>query len=206
MHTYHLTEEIARWAFEILCREGDEWYVAFTNPTAGPWKTIKAKDNKGNFGEVYRFALEENRPGIVLINDNLQLIVIVEAKDSLAKLVSDVQDAKSTEVVESLSKTFSEMKTNQFWGERHEYEIINGLLWGSEGGEEGADIVEVFDRYHQDAQGCRFFDTEFLVGIESNKHSDGTIVCKLFTKEYNQCAPVAPRRIAESFDIEWVQL
>ena len=50
MHTYHLTEELARWAFEILCREGDECYVAFTNPTAGPWKTIKAKDDKGNFG------------------------------------------------------------------------------------------------------------------------------------------------------------
>lgn len=205
MASYHLTEEIARWAFEILCRERNNWTIAFTNPTAGPWKTIKAKDRQGNTGEVYRFALEENRPDIVLINDNLKMVVIIEAKDSLAKLVSDVQDAKTIEVVEFLSKIFKGLKTNPYWGERCEYAIVNGLLWGSEGGEAKAEIEAVFDRYHADAQGCVHFETEYLIGIESNKHDDGTIVCKLFTKGYNNSIPVESRLIAESFGIEWVE-
>lgn len=89
---YHLTEEISRWAFEVACREQTSWDIAFTNPTAGPWKTIKAKGALGDLGEVYRFALEENRPDIILINDDINIIIIVEAKDSLEKLINKTQD------------------------------------------------------------------------------------------------------------------
>ena len=39
MYTFRLTEEIARWAFEVVCKNSSDWYIAFTNPTAGPWKT-----------------------------------------------------------------------------------------------------------------------------------------------------------------------
>ena len=37
-----LNEELARWAFEIKISENSDWEIAFTNPTAGPWKTVKA--------------------------------------------------------------------------------------------------------------------------------------------------------------------
>ena len=30
---YRLTEEFARWAFEIECKKTAGWYIAFTNPT-----------------------------------------------------------------------------------------------------------------------------------------------------------------------------
>ena len=29
MYTFHLTEEIARWAFEVVCKQSNDWYVAF---------------------------------------------------------------------------------------------------------------------------------------------------------------------------------
>ena len=82
-----LNEEIARWAFEILFKDLNDWVIAFTNPTAGPWKTIKASDINGEIGEVYRFALKENRPDIVMYNDDLQTVMIIEAKDNIDKLV-----------------------------------------------------------------------------------------------------------------------
>ena len=82
MYNFRLTEEISRWAFEIRCRESLDWYIAFTNPTAGPWKTIKGTDQFGKEGEVYRFELEQPRPDIILVNDKLRVIVIIEAKDT----------------------------------------------------------------------------------------------------------------------------
>ena len=89
MYNFRLTEEISRWAFEIRCRESLDWYIAFTNPTAGPWKTIKGTDQFGKEGEVYRFELEQPRPDIILVNDKLRVIVIIEAKDSIEKLTSE---------------------------------------------------------------------------------------------------------------------
>ena len=98
MYNFRLTEEISRWAFEIRCRESLDWYIAFTNPTAGPWKTIKGTDQFGKEGEVYRFELEQPRPDIILVNDKLRVIVIIEAKDSIEKLTSCYQAAKSVNV------------------------------------------------------------------------------------------------------------
>ena len=48
-----LNEEIARWAFEIIFKTNTSWHIAFTNPTAGPWKTIKSVSlQSGKEGEV----------------------------------------------------------------------------------------------------------------------------------------------------------
>ena len=75
----NLNEEISRWAFEIIFKSNHQWRIAFTNPTAGPWKTIKALNAEGEEGEVYRFPLEETRPDIILYNDELEAILIIEA-------------------------------------------------------------------------------------------------------------------------------
>ena len=55
-----LNEEVSRWAFEILFRQNKKWRIAFTNLTAGPWKTIKGLDSEGVEGAVYRFPLEDH--------------------------------------------------------------------------------------------------------------------------------------------------
>ena len=63
MYNFRLTEEIARWAFEIICRENPNWYVAFTNPTAGPWKTIKGLNKK-----YYKVTYKNNKkPGTATV-------------------------------------------------------------------------------------------------------------------------------------------
>ena len=88
-----LNEELARWAFEIIISNNTEWEIAFTNPTAGPWKTVKAHSLKTNKkGEVYRFILEEDRPDIIIYNDKLKSLIIFEAKDNLEKLLEEEQN------------------------------------------------------------------------------------------------------------------
>ena len=89
MYNYNLTEEIARWAFEIKCIESEDWFVAFTNPTAGPWKTIKGLDDEGKEGEVYRFGSKEPRPDIVLVSDRLAMRICIPVIPCFLWVVQD---------------------------------------------------------------------------------------------------------------------
>lgn len=131
-HNYRLTEEIARWAFEVQLKQLPTWTIAFTNPTAGPWKRVMATDSKGKIGEVYRFPRESDRPDLILISDELEHVVIIEAKDSLPKLLVPSQKEKSINVVASLADKLRSLRDNAFWGARANYQVIPGLLWASD--------------------------------------------------------------------------
>ena len=181
----NLNEEIARWAFEILFKENNKWHIAFTNPTAGPWKTIKAQDSEGKEGEVYRFPLEETRPDIILYNDELEAVLVVEAKDSLNKLVLGDQAEKSVEVVERLSDILSHLGTNQFWGKRAKYPTYLGLLWGSSDTLSNQNAyLAVFDEYYAIAKNKKSLNKDFIIGIES-LYKNGRIDCFFHHKTYS---------------------
>ena len=179
-----LNEEISRWAFEIIYKRNKQWHIAFTNPTAGPWKTIKGIDNSGNEGEVYRFPLEETRPDIIMFNDKLKAIIIIEAKDSLNKLVAGDQAEKSVEVVERLADILSKLDDNPYWGERAKYSTYLGLLWGSPDiSEKEEDVNKVFDSYYSLAKSKKNVNKDFIVGVES-LYKGGTINCCFKYKTY----------------------
>ena len=120
-YSFKLTEEISRWAFEICINRHNSWFIAFTNPTAGPWKRIMGRNSNGEVGEVHRFEREEMRPDLVLVCDELQVVLIIEAKDSLTKLLTDKQMDKSADVVRGLAQTLRNKKSKPFWGERAFY-------------------------------------------------------------------------------------
>ena len=180
-----LNEEIARWAFEILFKSNKNWRIAFTNPTAGPWKTIKAFDAEGKEGEVYRFPLEETRPDIILYNDELEAVLIIEAKDSLNKLVAGDQAEKSVEVVERLSDTLSQLGKNKFWGKRAKYPTYLGLLWGSSDTLSSQNVyLSVFDEYYAIAKNKKSLNKDFIIGVES-LYKNGRIDCYFHHKTYS---------------------
>ncbi len=183
-HINNLNEEVARWAFEILFKQNKKWRIAFTNPTAGPWKTIKGLDSEGAEGEVYRFPLEENRPDIILYNDDLKAILIIEAKDSLNKLVTGDQAEKSVDVVDRLSDILSKLGGNKYWGERALYPTYLGLLWGSSDTlSSQTAYLSVFDTYYKLAITKTNLNKDFVIGIES-LYKSGTIVCYFHHKIY----------------------
>ena len=167
-YSFRLTEEIARYAFEAAIENSSEcfaWKIAYTNPSAGPWKIVKGLNSEGKWGEVHRFLREEERPDLVLFNDTLNLIIIIEAKDSLAKLLEAEQVRKSAAVVRSLSNALREKAEHPFWRQRINYTVVAGFLWG---GKKKADEIrqqELFNAYRE-ALGEGTI-SKVLLGIES---------------------------------------
>lgn len=186
MYNFHLTEEISRWAFEIVCQNNDDWFIAFTNPTAGPWKTIKGLNKNNEEGEIYRFDLEETRPDIVIVNDKLKVIIIFEAKDSLTKLMKEDQVPKSVEVVSNLTKVLTGIDNKQYWDQRKNYQIITGLLWGAEDETRLNERAELFNTYFLEMKKYPTINKKFIVGIETRRYLDGLkcYVCdRVFEKD-----------------------
>ena len=131
-YDYSMSEEIARWSFEVFLdhESGGKWWIAFTNPTAGPWKKITSKDAGGKLIEVYRFAREEDRPDIVAVSDELKQIIIIEAKDYAHRLVNAVQMKKSVQVIVDMERVLSSLEVDT-WKMRKSYQVMPGFLWYS---------------------------------------------------------------------------
>lgn len=182
-----LNEEIARWAFEIKFKTNCPWKIAFTNPTAGPWKTIKTVSKlTGDEGEVYRFILEEDRPDIIIYNDVLEAVIIFEAKDSLEKLLHRNQAVKSAAVVVKLATLLRSKGSNVFWNGRENYKVIMGLLWGSTDTPESDDEKDrLYDYYHSLIQDEESVYKGIIVGVET-LYSRGKLTCDVFFKAYSE--------------------
>lgn len=184
-YTYKLTEEIARWAFEIRCERSKDWYIAFTNPTAGPWKSMKCINNKNIEGEIYRFGANEERPDIVLINDILQSIFIIEAKDSLHKLIEGNQASKSVKVVNDISYMLKNCKSSFFGEQRRRYSVYLGLLWGCEDFDSQKDIDNVITTYYELMQHCNNIDKSKIINIITQKQKE-ELTCYLLIKNFSE--------------------
>lgn len=129
-YTYTENEEIARWSTEVYIKTHPElgWWIAFTNPTAGPWKKIVGLSDDGAFVEIYRFIREEERPDLILVNDKLKTILIIEAKDYYEKLNTKVQMTKSIRVIKDVMQILTKSK-NPIWKSRLTYNFIPSFLW-----------------------------------------------------------------------------
>ena len=107
--------------------------MAFTNPTAGPWKLLIGQNAEGTWGEVMRFQRESLRPDLVCYNDSLETVAIVEAKGSPRQLLVPRQVAKSTRAVRVVGEHLRTAQDNPHWGQRSGYRVYCGILWGAEG-------------------------------------------------------------------------
>ena len=175
-----LNEEISRWAFEIKIEMIPEWKIIFTNPTAGPWKRIMCSDEFNNVGEVYRFQLEEERPDIIMINDSLEAIVIIEAKDSLSKLIEQSQISKTVEVTDIMARMFKNKSDNKYWGKRSKYKTYLGLLWGSETPNSEEEIDMLFKEHYKISKNKNDISDTIIIGIETIYNSE---------KNFMKCIP-----------------
>jgi len=131
-YQYRINEEITRWTTEVYIKSNlnKNWYIAFTNPTAGPWKKITVRNEKSKSIEVYRFDREEKRPDLVLINDKKGVILIVEAKYDLGDLLNGEQMVKSVKVVMDMAEVLKNISVKE-WETRKKYKILTSFLWYS---------------------------------------------------------------------------
>jgi hypothetical protein len=129
-YQYKINEEITRWTTEVYIKSTptSNWYIAFTNPTAGPWKKITVRNSEKKAVEVYRFDREEKRPDLVLINDKKKIILIVEAKYDLNDILNSEQMKKSVKVVVDMAEVLKSISIKE-WALRKTYKIIPSFLW-----------------------------------------------------------------------------
>lgn len=143
-YNFKLTEEIVRWVFEVEIKKNpSDYYIAFTNPTAGPWKKIKFKVQDG-LKEVYRFESKEKRPDLVLVDDNNKKICIIEAKDHLKNLIKNNQPEKTVSVFFDMIDKFKNSK-DVLLKSKSKYTMVFGLLWGSNSPTSDKDVETLFD-------------------------------------------------------------
>lgn len=97
---YRLTEEVVRQAVEVIFRRDERWEIAFTNPTAGPWKKIRF--GQYETGKELRFMKEEDRPDLILLNRTHRVLLVIEAKESIGKLLTANQSGDYTQLEKSI--------------------------------------------------------------------------------------------------------
>jgi hypothetical protein len=175
--SYRMTEEVVRWRFELQLRNSTDWWIAFTNPTAGPWKRLLGRDRSGSEGAVYRFPRDEGRPDVVAVNDKLRLVMVVEAKDTALRLCASDQVRKSADVVGNLTTALAGLGANPFWGERAKYDVVAGLLWGRPFENDGVDAASLFKIYRE------YLREVPLVGFETLQQADGELIIREFDED-----------------------
>jgi len=177
-YKFKINEEITRWVTEVYVNSNPDvgWWIAFTNPTAGPWKKITAPNESGECVEVYRFNREEERPDLVLVNDKLKQILIIEAKDYCKKLITEAQMKKSIRVIDDMSSLLSECNAVS-WRERKNYKITPSFLWFSKDKEdikpEDKLVTESFRKYAES-------NTENVVNIIVSANDKGALENNFF--------------------------
>lgn len=151
-YKYKINEEMVRWVTEVYVRTNQQlgWWVLFANPTAGPWKTMVLPSEQGIVTEIYRFSREEERPDLILVNDEKEIILIVETKDKYKKLIIDTQMEKSVRVMRNMSQVLQNC-VNENWNKRKGYRLIPSFSWFSQEKEailaENNSVQECFRRH-----------------------------------------------------------
>ena len=178
IYNYSISEEIARWSFEVFLdhKSGGKWWIAFTNPTAGPWKKITSKNEAGKLIEIYRFSREEDRPDIVAVSDDLKQILIIEAKDYAHRLLGQVQMKKSAQVIVDMEKVLKAINI-EAWNTRKGYDIIPGFLWFAESDEKARDeakkVTQTFLEIRDQLDANSDTQKELPINVVVRKTEDG---------------------------------
>ena len=205
---YKLTEEVARQAVEVIFNNTQEWFICFSNPTAGPWKLIKLFTASGP-KEVDRFLKEDTRPDVILQNYSKGIFILLEAKDDVKQLLNAKQVEKSTRMFQAeIRRLASLISMHEGKGSERRYVFLTGFLYPSTN---HAENLKTFDKvYHTFLKGRVSSDFEidhyitFLVEQKRNldlfvswhiaplKGDSSQIISKLletFPKELTQYVP-----------------
>jgi hypothetical protein len=173
-----LSEEIVRWGFEVALQSAQDWKIAFTNPTAGPWKKISGTSKEGKVGEVHRFEIDESRPDLVIYSDSNKAVIIIEAKTSISGLVDRDQITKTSQMYSRLTEKLQSCAHNSYWNDRASYAYYLGLLWGTEKFNENAEILNLVNKYEEasssNGNDILCIEGTFMAGILEHKLAWGS--------------------------------
>src|SRR3989344_3196171 len=96
---YTLNEEIVRQTLEVkftILEQPEEWFICFSNPTAGPWKRILYLKKGGKEVKIGSYEKKEIRPDLIVVSKRHNILIIIEAKDYLTELLRNSQKIQKT--------------------------------------------------------------------------------------------------------------
>jgi len=161
---YIISEEIVRFVLEVHIKQGaKDWSVAFTNPTAGPWKKI-ILNLAGDKLEVGRYEREEQRPDLIIFYAKYGVFIIIEAKDNFSKIYDATQIKKSIEVFLKEKKRLVNSKLLKKYTEKIKLKFVNGFLWF----DTDANNAELFAKHY--SKHAKIDDPLLIINI--TKHGD----------------------------------
>ena len=170
--SYSLSEEIVRWRVEVSVRNSKQFWTAFSNPTAGPWKFVEGYDDTGKRGEVHRFARDDKRPDLIVVCDSARAVLIFEAKDKITKLATQRQIVQSAGVIRRLGIVLEGKERSPYWGVRAHYTVIPGIIWGTVSQPGDGEFTSVASRWME------HLDSDGLLGIAVIQERSGALRCK----------------------------
>ena len=142
---YSINEEIVRQTLEVKFQVNsstkDEWFISFSNPTAGPWKKIMFVTKYKKVIRVGGYEKEEKRPDLIVFSRTHKLLFIIEAKDYLPELLKNYD-----KIEETFTKEFNKLSNlPNIKDEISTLFCINGLVFYSDNIE--ADYAKIKEKY-----------------------------------------------------------
>jgi len=131
MLPYTINEEIIRQTLEVKFRINsktyNDWYICFSNPTAGPWKNILFVTQKGEIIKIGSYEKEEKRPDLIIFSRNNKSVLIIEAKEKIEDLIKE-----KDKIIKTFDKEEKKLKSLPLiQGEINDFEILYGLVFYS---------------------------------------------------------------------------
>ena len=166
---YIISEEIVRFVFEVHIKQrAKDWFVAFTNPTAGPWKKILLNLD-GNKLEIGRYEREEQRPDLIIFYAKYGVFIILEAKDSFSKIYDTTQIKKSIDVFLKEKKRLFNSKLLKKYAKKIDLKFVNGFLWF----DTNVNNAELFATHY--SKHAKTDDPLLIINV--TKHDNDDLIC-----------------------------
>jgi len=128
---YTINEEIVRQTLEVAftknAKDHEDWFICFSNPTAGPWKKISFYNNN-HITRIGGYEKEEKRPDLIIYSRKYKLLLIIEAKDYLPELLKNADKIKETFIKEKGKLSILPLIKDEI----SSVKIYNGLVFFSE--------------------------------------------------------------------------
>ncbi|MBW2972757.1 hypothetical protein KY346_00010 [Candidatus Woesearchaeota archaeon] len=132
VEVYTINEEIVRQTLEVKfsvnSKTKEEWFISFSNPTAGPWKKIMFITKDGKTVRIGGYEKEEKRPDLIVFSRTHKLLFIIEAKDYLPELLKN-----HDKIEETFAKEYDKLSHLPFIKEElSTLFCVNGLVFFSD--------------------------------------------------------------------------
>jgi ribosome-associated translation inhibitor RaiA len=177
---YKLTEEIVRQSVEVKFRQDQKWIIAFSNPTAGPWKKAKVIiDGKEQL--LYAYKKDEDRPDLILQYFSSNTFVICEAKDKLSSMTNSID-----KILDTLNNECSKIKA-KIAEREHKFKL--GFIFGTKESSITEEIVALTSTLGTNSKLTKFADGFMIIAVFKDRRESVQSMSYVYNNDWQGILP-----------------